>query len=83
MTPFASMIAFFAASTTLSGVSLGQLMMTDLCGTDAMAKAARSATRRAVSVKRIVAVVRDSGGCSSAVVLRLNRRCLRYQVDKV
>lgn len=76
------MIAFFAASTTLSGVSFGQLMMTDLCGTDAMAKAARSATKRAVSVKRIAAVVRESGRGSSAVAVQVDGKCLRYQVDK-
>jgi hypothetical protein len=57
MVPFASMMAFFAASTTLSGVSLGQLMMTDFCGAAAMAKAARSATKNAVSAKRILADV--------------------------
>jgi hypothetical protein len=54
MVPLASMIAFFAASTTLSGVSLGQLMMTDLWGATAMAKVARSATKRVVSAKRML-----------------------------
>lgn len=49
--PFASIIAFFAASTTLSGVSLGQLMMTDFCGAEAMAKVARSATTKVVRTK--------------------------------
>jgi hypothetical protein len=60
------MMAFFAASTTLSGVSLGQLMITDFWGAAAMAKAARSATKSAVSAKRILAGVCDrsaeSGG---------------------
>jgi hypothetical protein len=50
------MIAFFAASTTLSGVSFGQLMITDFCGTEAMAQAARSATKKLVRAKRIIAV---------------------------
>jgi hypothetical protein len=52
-------MAFFAASTTLSGVSLGQLMMTDFWGAAAMAKAASSATKSAVSAKRILAGVCD------------------------
>jgi hypothetical protein len=59
ITPLASMIACFAASTTLSGVSFGQLIMTDLCGAAAMAKAANRAAERAVSAKRIVGVCRE------------------------
>jgi hypothetical protein len=62
MVPLASMMAFFAASTTLSGVSLGQLIMTDFWGAAAMAKAARSATKSAVSAKRILASVCDRSG---------------------
>jgi hypothetical protein len=47
-------MACFAACTTLSGVSFGQLMMTDFCGATAMAKVARSATKEAVSAKRML-----------------------------
>jgi hypothetical protein len=54
MVPFASMIACLAAATTLSGVSFGQLIMTDLCGATAMAKVARSATEKVVIAKRIL-----------------------------
>jgi hypothetical protein len=56
MVPLASMIACFAASTTLSGVSFGQLMMTDFCGTEAMAQAARSTTKKEVRAKRMFVV---------------------------
>lgn len=51
------MIACFASSTTLSGVSFGQLMITDLCGATAMAKAARSATTTDARIKRMFAGV--------------------------
>jgi hypothetical protein len=52
--PFASIMACLAASTTLSGVSLGQLMITDLSGAAAMARAEKSATKTAVRAKRIL-----------------------------
>lgn len=54
MVPLASIMACFAACTTLSGVSFGQLMMTDFCGATAMVKEVRSATKEAVSAKRML-----------------------------
>jgi hypothetical protein len=63
MVPFASMIACLAAATTLSGVSFGQLIMTDLCGATAMAKVARSATEKVVIAKRILLGIVEEAGC--------------------
>lgn len=47
-------MASLASSIMWSGVSLGQLIMTDLCGATAMAKVASRATRMERTVKRIL-----------------------------
>jgi hypothetical protein len=63
-TPFAFLIASLASSTMWSGVSLGQLMMTERWGATAMAKVARAAMRREKIVKRMAKYVEWSRfGC--------------------
>lgn len=52
-TPFACLMASLASSTMWSGVSFGQLMITERWGATAMAKEARKAIRKETRVKRM------------------------------